>query len=36
MNFPEKYLDLFKPETKAHLFLATIMPDGSDNGQPDV
>ena len=29
MKFPEKYLDLFKPETKAHLFLATIMPDGS-------
>ena len=23
MNFPEKYLDLFEPETKAHLFLAS-------------
>jgi PPOX class probable F420-dependent enzyme len=24
MNFPEKFLDLFKPETKAFLFLATV------------
>ena len=34
MNFPEKYLDLLKPETKAHLFLATIMPDGSPQITP--
>ena len=34
MKFPEKYLDLFKPETKAHLFLATIMPDGSPQVTP--
>ena len=34
MNFPEKYLDLFKPETKAYLFLATIMPDGSPQVTP--
>ena len=34
MNFPEKYLDLFKPETKAHLFLATVMPDGSPQVTP--
>jgi len=32
--FPEKYLDLFKPETKAYLFLATIMPDGSPQNTP--
>ena len=34
MNFPEKYLDLFKPETKAYLYLATIMPDGSPQVTP--
>lgn len=34
MNFPEKYIDLFKPETKAHLFLATSMPDGSPQVTP--
>jgi len=34
MNFPEKYLDLFRPETKAHLFLATVMPDGSPQVTP--
>jgi hypothetical protein len=27
MNFPEKYLDLFKEETKAFLFLATTNAD---------
>lgn len=34
MKFPEKYLDLFKPETKAFLFLATVMPDGSPQVTP--
>jgi PPOX class probable F420-dependent enzyme len=34
MNFPEKYLDLFKPETKAFLFLATVMQDGSPQVTP--
>ncbi len=34
MKFPETYLDLFKPETKAYLFLATIMPDGSPQVTP--
>lgn len=34
MSFPEKYLDLFKPETKAYLYLATIMPDGSPQNTP--
>lgn len=34
MTFPEKYLDLFKDETKAFLFLATIMPDGSPQVTP--
>jgi hypothetical protein len=34
MKFPEKYLDLFKPETKAFLFLATSMPDGSPQLTP--
>jgi PPOX class probable F420-dependent enzyme len=32
--FPEKYLDLFKPETRAHLFLATMMADGSPQVTP--
>ncbi len=34
MKFPKKYLDLFEPETKARLFLATIMPDGSPQVTP--
>ena len=34
MNFPEKYLDLLKPETKSYLFLATSMPDGSPQLTP--
>lgn len=34
MKFPEKYLDLIKPETKAFLFLATLMPDGSPQVTP--
>jgi PPOX class probable F420-dependent enzyme len=34
MKFPEKYLDLFKPETKAYLFLATLMSDGSPQVTP--
>ena len=34
MKFPETYLDLLKPETKAYLFLATIMPDGSPQVTP--
>lgn len=29
MNFPEKFLDLLKSESKAYLYLATIMPDAS-------
>jgi len=34
MTFPEKYLDLLKDETKAFLFLATTMPDGSPQVTP--
>jgi len=34
MNFPENYLDLFQPETKAILFLATTMHDGSPQVTP--
>ena len=34
MTFPEKYLDLFEPEAKAYLFLATTMPDGSPQVTP--
>jgi len=34
MNFPEKFLDLIKNETKAYLFLATTMPDGSPQVTP--
>ena len=34
MPFPKKYLDLFKDETKAFLFLATTMPDGSPQVTP--
>ena len=33
-NFPLKYLDLLKDETKAYLFLATTMPDGSPQVTP--
>jgi PPOX class probable F420-dependent enzyme len=33
-NFPEKYLDLLKDETKAYLFLATTMTDGSPQVTP--
>lgn len=32
MPFPEKFLDLFQPETKAFLFLATV----NAKGQPQV
>ncbi len=32
MNFPEKYLDLFQPETKALLYLATV----NANGDPQL
>ncbi len=34
MNFPEKYADLFLDATRAYLFLATIMPDGSPQVTP--
>src|SRR5690349_9514967 len=34
MNFPEEFLDLFNTESKAWLFLATIMPDGSPQVTP--
>lgn len=34
MPFPKQYLDLFKDETKAFLFLATTMPDGSPQVTP--
>ncbi|GAB4418202.1 MAG: PPOX class F420-dependent oxidoreductase [Anaerolineales bacterium] len=34
MKFPEKFLDLLNPETKAFLFLATLMPDGSPQVTP--
>jgi PPOX class probable F420-dependent enzyme len=34
MTFPEKFLDLLKDETKAYLFLATVMPDGSPQVTP--
>ena len=33
-NFSKDYLDLLKDETKAFLFLATIMPDGSPQVTP--
>jgi len=33
-NFPEDFRDLLKDETKAFLFLATIMPDGSPQVTP--
>jgi PPOX class probable F420-dependent enzyme len=34
MNIPEEFLDLFNKESKAWLFLATIMPDGSPQVTP--
>ena len=34
MNFPEEFLDLIKDETKAYLYLATTMPDGSPQVTP--
>ncbi len=33
-TIPEKFHDLFKNETKAYLFLATTMPDGSPQVTP--
>lgn len=33
-NFPSEYLDLLQDETKAFLFLATIMADGSPQVTP--
>ena len=33
-KFQQEYLDLLKDETKAYLFLATIMPDGSPQVTP--
>jgi PPOX class probable F420-dependent enzyme len=33
-NFPNEYRDLLKDETRAYLFLATIMPDGSPQVTP--
>lgn len=34
MNFPEKFLDLLDDNSKALLYLATIMPDGSPQVTP--
>jgi len=34
MNIPEGFLDLFNKESKAWLFLATVMPDGSPQVTP--
>ena len=34
MNIPEPYQDLFEDETKAYLFLATIMDDGTPQVTP--
>jgi len=34
MNFPEKYRDLLKDETKAYVFLATIMDDRTPQVTP--
>ena len=33
-NFPQEFLDLLKDETKAYLFLATTMSDGSPQVTP--
>ena len=34
MNFPEKFLDLVSDDSKAFLYLATLMPDGSPQVTP--
>ncbi len=34
MNFPEKFLDLLKDDTKAFLYLATTLSDGSPQVTP--
>jgi len=34
MNFPEKFLDLLSDESKAFLYLATLMSDGSPQVTP--
>ncbi len=34
MNFPEEFLDLLSDDSKAFLYLATIMPDGSPQVTP--
>ena len=34
MSFPEKFLDLLQDETKAYLYLATILSDGSPQVTP--
>jgi len=34
MTFPKDFLDLLQDETKAYLFLATTMPDGSPQVTP--
>ena len=34
MNVPEEFLDLFNRESKAWLYLATLMPDGSPQVTP--
>jgi PPOX class probable F420-dependent enzyme len=34
MNFPKEFLDLLNDESKAFLYLATIMPDGSPQVTP--
>ena len=34
MNFPAEFVDLFNKESKAWLFLATLMPDGSPQVTP--
>jgi len=34
MNFPEEFLDLLRDDTKAFLFLGTVMPDGSPQVTP--
>ena len=34
MNFPKKFLDLLDDDSKALLYLATIMPDGSPQVTP--
>ncbi len=34
MNFPSEFLDLLKDETKAFLYLATVMSDGSPQVTP--